>query len=128
SESCRRETTMQITCPTCHHVMTVKDAKPGQYKPKCAKCGERFALTIFSDTRSAQVEALAEVTANRGEAASPVAAVVKGSAGLDSTMAAGVATTLSPPAKRPQESPAPGAPPAKQEPARHEPAKQERGA
>lgn len=29
--------------------MVVKDAKPGKYKPKCAKCGERFALTVFPD-------------------------------------------------------------------------------
>jgi serine/threonine protein kinase len=29
--------------------MVVKDAKPGKYKPKCAKCGERFSLTVFPD-------------------------------------------------------------------------------
>ena len=40
---------MPLQCPHCHHNMVVKDAKPGKYKPKCAKCGERFALTVFPD-------------------------------------------------------------------------------
>src|SRR6476469_9548733 len=38
-----------LHCPHCQHSMVVKDAKPGKYKPKCARCGERFALTVFSD-------------------------------------------------------------------------------
>jgi serine/threonine protein kinase len=41
--------------------MTVKDAKPGRYKPKCAKCGKRFGLTIASDAgQPPLVEALAD--------------------------------------------------------------------
>lgn len=40
---------MPLQCPHCQHNMVVKDAKPGKYKPKCAKCGERFALTVFPD-------------------------------------------------------------------------------
>ncbi len=40
---------MPLHCPYCNHSMVVKDAKPGKYKPKCAKCGERFALTIPAD-------------------------------------------------------------------------------
>ncbi|MBC7852266.1 MAG: serine/threonine protein kinase [Pirellulaceae bacterium] len=40
---------MPLLCPHCQHSMVVKDAKPGKYKPKCAKCGERFSLTVFPD-------------------------------------------------------------------------------
>ena len=40
---------MPVLCPHCRHSMVVKDAKPGKYKPKCAKCGERFSLTVFPD-------------------------------------------------------------------------------
>lgn len=40
---------MPLQCPHCQHNMVVKDAKPGKYKPKCAKCGERFLLTVFPD-------------------------------------------------------------------------------
>jgi eukaryotic-like serine/threonine-protein kinase len=46
--------------------MVVKDAKPGIYKPKCAKCGERFSLTVFSD---ASKESLAEKLSEEGERA-----------------------------------------------------------
>lgn len=35
--------------------MTAKDAKPGKYKPKCGKCGERFSLTIAADPAAAPV-------------------------------------------------------------------------
>jgi serine/threonine protein kinase len=95
---------MQITCPTCRHAMSVKDAKPGQYKPKCAKCGERFALTIYADAREPKVEALVPVAAPASVSA-PVAAAAKTTAGLESTMSPGFSTTVSPPAKRPKESP-----------------------
>lgn len=40
---------MTIHCPHCNHGMSVKDAKPGCYKPKCSKCGRRFALTLFQE-------------------------------------------------------------------------------
>src|SRR6186713_1692448 len=51
---------MAILCPYCRHSMTVKDAKPGKYKPKCAKCGKRFGLTIAADAAQPPlVEALA---------------------------------------------------------------------
>ena len=40
---------MPLHCPHCQHSMVVKDAKPGKYKPKCAKCGERFSLTVYPD-------------------------------------------------------------------------------
>jgi len=106
---------MQITCPSCRHAMSVKDAKPGQYKPKCAKCGERFALTIFADTREPMVQALAPVAAAGAGTRSPVAVAAKATAGSDSTMSPGVATTLSPPIRQPKESPVPAAEPAKQE-------------
>lgn len=38
---------MAIRCPYCQHGMSIKEAKPGRYKPKCSKCGQRFALTIY---------------------------------------------------------------------------------
>ncbi len=40
---------MSIVCPHCRHGMTLREPKPGKYKPKCAKCGERFELEIFAD-------------------------------------------------------------------------------
>lgn len=40
---------MAIVCPHCQHSMTAKGAKPGRYKPKCAKCGQAFGVTIFED-------------------------------------------------------------------------------
>jgi hypothetical protein len=66
---------MAIVCPHCRHGMSVKDAKPGKYKPKCAKCGERFVLTIFGEAGSEPlVEKLPEAavaTASATMAASP---------------------------------------------------------
>jgi serine/threonine protein kinase len=35
--------------------MSVKDAKPGSYKPKCGKCGQRFALTLSADPSASPV-------------------------------------------------------------------------
>ncbi len=88
---------MQIACPACRHVMSVKDAKPGQYRPKCAKCGERFALTIFADAREPRVEALAAVATAKTSAAAPVVASEKASVGVDSTLSPGIGTTLGKP-------------------------------
>lgn len=52
---------MAIQCPHCSHAMTIKDAKPGKYKPKCGKCGERFSLTIPLDAaQSPRAEKLAK--------------------------------------------------------------------
>lgn len=99
---------MQITCPTCRHAMSLKDARPGQYKPKCAKCGERFALTIFADARQPKIEALAVAAADPAARGSPVAGAAIRPAGLESTLAPGVATTLTPPKK--QQSPSIPAP------------------
>ena len=113
---------MQISCPTCLHTMSVKDAKAGQYKPKCAKCGERFVLTIFADARAPQAQSLVAVTssaaASAADAPSPV--TVKAPAGLESTLAPGLATTVSPPGKRPKETPVPVTQPDHQEPAKQE--------
>ncbi len=36
----------KIPCPHCQHVLSVKDPKPGKYKPKCSSCGEPFALVV----------------------------------------------------------------------------------
>jgi eukaryotic-like serine/threonine-protein kinase len=56
-----------LLCPYCQHSMVVKDAKPGKYRPKCAKCGERFLLTVFSD---ASRQPLVEKLPAEGERAS----------------------------------------------------------
>ena len=44
---------MSFLCPLCGHSITLKDAKPGKYKPKCPKCSGRFALTVASDPNTA---------------------------------------------------------------------------
>jgi len=37
---------MGISCPYCGHGMKIKNARPGEYKPKCGKCAARFSLTV----------------------------------------------------------------------------------
>lgn len=55
---------MAIRCPYCQHGMSIKEAKPGRYKPKCSKCGQRFALTIYPQPdRAPLTEALPSETA-----------------------------------------------------------------
>ncbi len=36
----------KITCPLCQHSLSIKDPKPGKYKPKCSGCGEQFAIVV----------------------------------------------------------------------------------
>lgn len=41
---------MTLACPTCQNTLAPpRAAKPGVYKPKCPKCGERFELEVFAD-------------------------------------------------------------------------------
>ena len=40
---------MAIQCPLCQYSITVKNAKPGRYTPKCPKCASPFSLTVPSD-------------------------------------------------------------------------------
>lgn len=40
---------MAIACPHCKHGFSLKEAKPGRYRPKCSKCGQKFLLTVFPD-------------------------------------------------------------------------------
>jgi serine/threonine protein kinase len=57
--------------------MTLKDAKPGRYKPKCSKCAGRFGLTVAIDAgRAPVVEKLAQTPAAErvGQAASALPA------------------------------------------------------
>ena len=86
---------MQIICPTCLHAMSLKDARPGHYKPKCVKCGERFALTVHGEARPPKVAPLAEADLLDGGAA-----IAHSTAGQASTLAPGVATTAASPAKK----------------------------
>ncbi len=37
---------MVIVCPHCGHRSKLRDAKPGNYKPTCPKCQNRFELTV----------------------------------------------------------------------------------
>jgi hypothetical protein len=43
------EVLMGISCPYCQHGMIAKGVKPGQYKPKCTRCGLVFVLTVADD-------------------------------------------------------------------------------
>ena len=94
---------MAIICPLCSHGMTVKDAKPGKYKPKCAKCGQRFALTVFADEKQAP---LVEKLVVEDVAATVLPAVEKTQADPAATMAGSAMaqrpTTAQQPATVPQ--------------------------
>jgi serine/threonine protein kinase len=78
--------------------MSAKDARPGQYKPKCAKCGERFGLTVFADARPPKVEVLETA------AVQPVGSATQPARQAATTLSPGVGTTLGKP------SPVPGEP------------------
>lgn len=43
---------MVIVCPHCGHRLKLGEAKPGDYKPKCSKCQNRFELKISSDANA----------------------------------------------------------------------------
>ena len=36
----------KIACPSCQHVFSIKDPKPGKFKPKCSACSVPFALVV----------------------------------------------------------------------------------
>ena len=38
----------KIACPLCQHGFSIKDPKPGKFKPKCSACLQAFALVIES--------------------------------------------------------------------------------
>ncbi|MFY7877930.1 MAG: serine/threonine protein kinase, partial [Pirellula sp.] len=38
----------KIACPLCQHSFSIKDPKPGKYKPKCSACSQAFALVVES--------------------------------------------------------------------------------
>jgi serine/threonine protein kinase len=37
---------MSVACPKCRSALNVKGLKPGQFKPKCPKCGTTFVLVV----------------------------------------------------------------------------------
>ncbi|QEL13233.1 protein kinase domain-containing protein [Limnoglobus roseus] len=39
---------MSVSCPQCRSPLNVKGLKPGQFKPKCPKCGIAFVLVVPS--------------------------------------------------------------------------------
>lgn len=87
---------MSIVCPHCRHGMTIKDPKPGKYKPKCSKCGERFDLEISSDP--AKAPKVSKGKANLMEtvlADDEQMAMIAGTGNTDVTLAPGLhATTV----------------------------------
>ncbi len=36
----------KIACPLCQHGLSIKDPKPGKYKPKCSGCGDPFVIIV----------------------------------------------------------------------------------
>ncbi len=36
----------KISCPHCQHSLSIKDPKPGKYKPKCSDCGQQFVIVV----------------------------------------------------------------------------------
>lgn len=38
----------KIACPLCQHAFSIKDPKPGKFKPKCSACSQAFALVVES--------------------------------------------------------------------------------
>ena len=36
----------KIACPLCQHVFSIKDPKPGKFKPRCSACSESFVLVV----------------------------------------------------------------------------------
>lgn len=36
----------KIACPLCQHGLSIKDPKPGKYKPKCSGCGDPFVIVV----------------------------------------------------------------------------------
>lgn len=36
----------KIVCPFCQHSLSIKDPKPGKYKPKCSGCGDAFVIVV----------------------------------------------------------------------------------
>lgn len=36
----------KISCPHCQHSLSIKDPRPGKYKPKCSGCGEPLVIVV----------------------------------------------------------------------------------
>ena len=36
----------KIACPLCQHGLSIKDPKPGKYRPKCSGCGDPFVIVV----------------------------------------------------------------------------------
>ncbi len=43
---------MPFACPHCGHSMSVKNAKPGRFTPRCPKCMQNFVLIIPADVQA----------------------------------------------------------------------------
>ncbi len=81
-----------VQCPHCAHRMTLRDPKPGQYQPKCSKCGASFRLSVPNDGGEPTV---ASVSAERpvDRARAPSGASVSPPAPSQTAAGAGDATT-----------------------------------
>jgi predicted Zn finger-like uncharacterized protein len=61
------ELSVAIQCPHCKHSITVKNAKPGRFAPKCPKCAKTFVLRVPEAIDSEwTVEAIAEAPKQSG--------------------------------------------------------------
>jgi eukaryotic-like serine/threonine-protein kinase len=61
-----------LSCPHCSHKVSLKEPKPGRYKPQCPKCGERFLLVVHADP--AQPPTAQKLPTAGGEATLPPSA------------------------------------------------------
>ena len=59
---------MAIQCPYCMHLMEVKGAKAGRFKPRCPSCQRKFALLVPENEHEAPlVEAIPQTVSRRDE-------------------------------------------------------------
>jgi membrane protein implicated in regulation of membrane protease activity len=63
-----------IQCPYCQNTLSLKEAKPGRYTPRCPKCREPFQLDVPEDPDQAPVASkVRSVSANEIEVADSAA-------------------------------------------------------
>jgi serine/threonine protein kinase len=63
----------KIACPWCQHAFSIKDPKPGKFKPKCSACSEAFALVVEAgDPVQLKVGKIAKPVALQAPVASPI--------------------------------------------------------
>jgi serine/threonine protein kinase len=74
--------------------MTVKDPKPGKYKPKCRKCGAPFSITVSADSAEPLVEKLPDPQSTFAPATAQQTVIAQPIGSVEATMAPGTATAV----------------------------------